>query len=143
MFAAIGHQALVTQARPYDVFRKTLHPALAFAWGARRPGGLDHLAVPPIRPGHERRPRHLRRGRARRAAGAHRPGPPRRRRRRSAGATGSGSRRAVRPLRARPRSTSSCSWPCSSSSSWSRRASTSGPCSRGSSASTSRATARA
>jgi Mn2+/Fe2+ NRAMP family transporter len=34
MFAAIGHQALVTQARPYDVFRKTLHPALAFAWGA-------------------------------------------------------------------------------------------------------------
>ncbi len=34
MFAAIGHQTLVTQARPYDVFRKTLHPALAFAWGA-------------------------------------------------------------------------------------------------------------
>ena len=33
MFAAIGHQTLVTQARPYDVFRKTLHPALAFAWG--------------------------------------------------------------------------------------------------------------
>ncbi|MEN6560245.1 MAG: divalent metal cation transporter [Acidobacteriota bacterium] len=33
VFAAIGHQALVTQARPYDVFRKTLHPALAFAWG--------------------------------------------------------------------------------------------------------------
>jgi Mn2+/Fe2+ NRAMP family transporter len=34
MFAAIGHQTLVTQARPYDVFRKALHPALAFAWGA-------------------------------------------------------------------------------------------------------------
>jgi len=33
VFAAIGHQALVTQARPYDVFRKTLHPALAYAWG--------------------------------------------------------------------------------------------------------------
>jgi Mn2+/Fe2+ NRAMP family transporter len=34
MFAAIGHQTLVTQARPYDVFRKTLHPSLAFAWGS-------------------------------------------------------------------------------------------------------------
>ena len=34
VFAAIGHQLLVTQARPYDVFRKKLHPALAFAWGA-------------------------------------------------------------------------------------------------------------
>ncbi|NLH77237.1 MAG: divalent metal cation transporter [Acidobacteria bacterium] len=34
MFAAIGHQTLVTQARPYDVFRKALHPALAFTWGA-------------------------------------------------------------------------------------------------------------
>jgi Mn2+/Fe2+ NRAMP family transporter len=33
VFAAIGHQLLVTQARPYDVFRKKLHPALAFAWG--------------------------------------------------------------------------------------------------------------
>ena len=33
MFAAIGHQVLVTQARPYDAFRKKLHPSLAFAWG--------------------------------------------------------------------------------------------------------------
>jgi manganese transport protein len=33
MFAAIGHQALTTQARPYDVFRKRLHPALAVSWG--------------------------------------------------------------------------------------------------------------
>jgi manganese transport protein len=33
MFAAIGHQTLSTQARPYDVFRKKLHPALAFLWG--------------------------------------------------------------------------------------------------------------
>jgi Mn2+/Fe2+ NRAMP family transporter len=33
VFAAIGHQLLVTQARPYDVFRKKLHPALAWAWG--------------------------------------------------------------------------------------------------------------
>ncbi|HOW86868.1 MAG TPA: divalent metal cation transporter [Candidatus Aminicenantes bacterium] len=32
VFAAIGHQALVTQARPYDVFRATLHPVLAYAW---------------------------------------------------------------------------------------------------------------
>jgi Mn2+/Fe2+ NRAMP family transporter len=34
MFAAIGHQALVTGARPYDVFRKKLHPALAILWGS-------------------------------------------------------------------------------------------------------------
>jgi Mn2+/Fe2+ NRAMP family transporter len=34
VFSAIGHQVLVTQARPYDVFRKKLHPALAVAWGA-------------------------------------------------------------------------------------------------------------
>jgi len=33
VFSAIGHQLLVTQARPYDVFRKRLHPALAWAWG--------------------------------------------------------------------------------------------------------------
>ncbi len=33
VFSAIGHQLLVTQARPYDVFGKKLHPALAFAWG--------------------------------------------------------------------------------------------------------------
>jgi manganese transport protein len=33
VFSAIGHQTLVTQARPYDVFRKKLHPVLAFAWG--------------------------------------------------------------------------------------------------------------
>jgi manganese transport protein len=33
MFAAIGHQALVTRARPYDVFWKKLHPAVALFWG--------------------------------------------------------------------------------------------------------------
>jgi manganese transport protein len=33
MFAAIGHQVLVTRARPYDVFWKRLHPALALFWG--------------------------------------------------------------------------------------------------------------
>ena len=33
MFAAIGHQALITRARPYDVFLKKLHPSLAFLWG--------------------------------------------------------------------------------------------------------------
>ncbi len=33
VFAAIGHQAVVTRARPYDVFRKKLHPAVAFLWG--------------------------------------------------------------------------------------------------------------
>jgi manganese transport protein len=33
VFAAIGHQLVVTQARPYDVFRRKLHPALAWAWG--------------------------------------------------------------------------------------------------------------
>jgi len=33
MFAAIGHQALLTRARPYDVFWKKLHPALALFWG--------------------------------------------------------------------------------------------------------------
>jgi Mn2+/Fe2+ NRAMP family transporter len=34
VFAAIGHQVLVTQARPYDVFREKLHPAMAVSWGA-------------------------------------------------------------------------------------------------------------
>jgi len=33
MFAAIGHQLLVTQVRPYDVFWKKLHPSLALFWG--------------------------------------------------------------------------------------------------------------
>jgi len=33
VFSAIGHQLLFTQERPYDVFRKRLHPALAWAWG--------------------------------------------------------------------------------------------------------------
>ena len=33
MFAAIGHQVLVTRARPYDVFWKRLHPSLALFWG--------------------------------------------------------------------------------------------------------------
>ena len=33
MFAAIGHQVLVTKARPYDVFWKKLHPAMALLWG--------------------------------------------------------------------------------------------------------------
>jgi manganese transport protein len=33
MFAAIGHQTLTTQARPYDVFWKKLHPSLALLWG--------------------------------------------------------------------------------------------------------------
>jgi Mn2+/Fe2+ NRAMP family transporter len=33
MFAAIGHQLLVTRARPYDVFWKKLHPSLALLWG--------------------------------------------------------------------------------------------------------------
>lgn len=33
MFAAIGHQTLVTRARPYDVFWKKLHPSLALLWG--------------------------------------------------------------------------------------------------------------
>lgn len=33
MFAAIGHQTLTTQARPYDVFWKKLHPGLALLWG--------------------------------------------------------------------------------------------------------------
>ncbi len=33
MFAAIGHQLLVTQARPYDVFWKRLHPSVALFWG--------------------------------------------------------------------------------------------------------------
>jgi len=34
VFSAIGHQLVMTQARPYDVFRKKLHPALALSWGA-------------------------------------------------------------------------------------------------------------
>ncbi len=34
MFAAIGHQLVVTRARPYDAFRKRLHPGLALLWGA-------------------------------------------------------------------------------------------------------------
>jgi manganese transport protein len=33
MFGAIGHQALSTGARPFDVFVKKLHPALAYLWG--------------------------------------------------------------------------------------------------------------
>jgi manganese transport protein len=33
MFAAIGHQALFTRARPYDVFWKKLHPSVALFWG--------------------------------------------------------------------------------------------------------------
>ncbi|MBN2244857.1 MAG: divalent metal cation transporter [Candidatus Aminicenantes bacterium] len=33
MFAAIGHQTLITRARPYDVFWKKLHPSLALLWG--------------------------------------------------------------------------------------------------------------
>ena len=33
VFSAIGHQTLATQARPYDVFRKKLHPAVAVLWG--------------------------------------------------------------------------------------------------------------
>src|SRR3972149_5539443 len=33
VFAAIGRQTLLTHARPYDVFRKRLHPALALFWG--------------------------------------------------------------------------------------------------------------
>ena len=33
VFASIGRQALLTQARPYDVFWKRLHPALALFWG--------------------------------------------------------------------------------------------------------------
>jgi len=33
MFAAIGHQVLVTRARPYDVFWKRLHPSIALFWG--------------------------------------------------------------------------------------------------------------
>jgi len=33
MFSAIGHQLLNTQARPYDVFWKRLHPGLAILWG--------------------------------------------------------------------------------------------------------------
>jgi manganese transport protein len=33
VFAAIGHQALSTGARPFDVFVKKLHPALAYLWG--------------------------------------------------------------------------------------------------------------
>jgi Mn2+/Fe2+ NRAMP family transporter len=33
VFAAVGRQTLLTHARPYDVFRKRLHPALALFWG--------------------------------------------------------------------------------------------------------------
>ena len=33
MFAAIGHQVLVTKARPYDVFWKKLHHIMALLWG--------------------------------------------------------------------------------------------------------------
>jgi manganese transport protein len=33
MFAAIGHQTLITRGRPYDVFWKMLHPTLALLWG--------------------------------------------------------------------------------------------------------------
>jgi len=34
VFAAIGYQLLITQARPFDVFKKRLHPVLAWLWGA-------------------------------------------------------------------------------------------------------------
>jgi len=34
MFSAIGHQLLATEERPYEAFRKRLHPALAVSWGA-------------------------------------------------------------------------------------------------------------
>jgi Mn2+/Fe2+ NRAMP family transporter len=33
VFSAIGRQTLLTSARPYDVFWKRLHPALALFWG--------------------------------------------------------------------------------------------------------------
>lgn len=33
VFSAIGHQLLVTRARPYDVFWKKMHPSLALLWG--------------------------------------------------------------------------------------------------------------
>jgi Mn2+/Fe2+ NRAMP family transporter len=33
MFTAIGHQLVITRARPYDVFWKRLHPSLAIFWG--------------------------------------------------------------------------------------------------------------
>jgi Mn2+/Fe2+ NRAMP family transporter len=33
VFAAIGHQVISTRARPYDVFWKELHPAVALLWG--------------------------------------------------------------------------------------------------------------
>lgn len=33
VFSAIGHQALSTQVRPYDAFRREIHPVLAAAWG--------------------------------------------------------------------------------------------------------------
>jgi len=33
VFAAIGHQVLTTRARPYGVFWKELHPAVALIWG--------------------------------------------------------------------------------------------------------------
>lgn len=33
VFGAIGHQALVTGARPFDVFARKLHPSLAYLWG--------------------------------------------------------------------------------------------------------------
>jgi Mn2+/Fe2+ NRAMP family transporter len=33
VFASIGRQTLLTQARPYDAFWKRLHPALALFWG--------------------------------------------------------------------------------------------------------------
>jgi len=33
VFTAIGHQVISTRARPYDVFWKELHPAVALLWG--------------------------------------------------------------------------------------------------------------
>ncbi len=33
MFAAIGHQLILTRERPYDVFWKRLHPSVALFWG--------------------------------------------------------------------------------------------------------------
>jgi len=48
VFAAIGRQTLLTHARPYDVFRKRLHPALAAFLGLAVFHLLYRLAVPPV-----------------------------------------------------------------------------------------------
>jgi len=50
VFAAIGRQALLTHARPYDVFWKRLHPALVLGQLAQPrhdPGGLPGILSPP------------------------------------------------------------------------------------------------